>query len=888
MYSIKCALLVVLCLILSTTFAAAQCVPATSPAAKICSPANGSTVSSPVSLIVGTADTHSISAIYTYVDNVVVNKTYASSVNTTLAIAPGTHTLRVQVWDTSGAILRDSVSITVSGGGGTGACTPATNPGAKICSPVNGSTVSSPVHVVVATADAHTVSAIYTFVDNIVVNKTYASAVDTTVSVAAGSHTMRVQAWDTTGAILRDSVNITVSAGPPTTSVSISPTSVSVGSGGTQQFTATVSNNANTAVNWSVDGVAGGSTAAGTISAGGLYTAPTQTGSHTVTATSAADATKSASAAVTVTSPNAVTVMPRQSVVTPEGTIQYTANTSVTWSVDGVAGGNATIGTISASGLYTPPATAGYHEVRAQSTVDPTQSALVVLYVTTYAGNFTYHGDNARTGQNTSENALTPENVNVHQFGKLFSRTVDGFVFAQPLYVRNVTIGGASHNVVYVATEHASVYAFDADGKGTSALWKRSFINPAAGINVVTNSEVGNSDLGPEVSLTGTPVIDPVTGTMYAVVRTNENGTYFQRLHAISLTTGADTMTPATISATVNGTGVGGDGAGHISFNELIQNQRPALLMANGNIYVAWGAHGDLGAYHGWLMVFSASTLQKIAVANITPNGKDGGIWMSGSGPAADANGNIYLSTGNGTNDVAAGGHDISDSYLKMDPSGTVTDYFTPFDQQTLNVGDLDLGASGLVLLPDQTGVHPHVMVGSGKRGDLYVVDRDQLGGFHAGDNSNIIQYFPRALGVNTAGDQFFGSGSYWNGNIYFVGAFDHLKQYSVSGGLLSTSPIHTSAEALSSNRSAEPVVSANGNSNGIVWVLATDTYTSSNPAVLHAYDATNVGTELYTNTQAGTRDLGGKVLKFTTPTVANGRVYVGTRTQLDVYGLLP
>lgn len=873
-------------------YASAQCIPATSPAAKICSPVSGSTVTSPVHLVIGIADSHKITEINTYVDNVSVYKTTtASSVDTTVAIAPGMHTLRIQVWDSTGTIYRDSVSVTVSGSGPPPpACAPATDPGAKICNPVNGGTITSPVHLIVATKDtAHKITEINTYVDNVAVNKTAGAQVDTTVTVAAGTHNMRVQAWDTTGTIYRDSVTITVSSGPPIIAVTVTPSSATVATNGTQQFSASVTNNSNASVTWSVDGVAGGNSTTGTVSAAGLYTAPASAGSHTVTATSAADTTKSGPAAVTVTAPpSSVTVSPKHTQVTPEQTAQFTANTSVNWSVDGVAGGNATMGTISSSGLYTPPSSAGSHQITATSTADSTKSGNAAVYVTAYAGTMTYHNDNGRTGQNTAETVLTPSNVNSADFGKLFSRTVDGFVFAQPLYVRNVNIGGA-RNVVYVATENASVYAFDADGNSSSPLWKRSFINPSTGINPVTNTDVGNSDLGPQAGITSTPVIDISSGTMYVLVRTNENGAYFQRLHAISLTSGADSQAAAVVSATVNGSGVGGDGAGHINFDPKVENQRASLLLANGNIYIAWASHGDNGAYHGWIMAYNASSLSQVGVLNLTPNGKDGGIWMGGAGPAADASGNVFVATGNGTNDVTGAALDFGDTYLKLNALVAPLDYFTPFDQSALNSGDLDLGSSGVVLLPDQSGTHPHVMIGSGKRGDVYVIDRDAMGGFHAGSNTNAVQYLSRAVGLNSVPDQFFGIGSYWNGNVYFAGSFDHLKQFSISGGLLSTSAVHTSPQVLASDRAAEPVISSNGTADGIVWVIATDTYTSNTaPAVLHAYDAMNVSAELYNNAQAGSRDTGGKVVKFTTPTVANGRVYVGTRNSLDVYGLLP
>ena len=814
MSKLRAFFLVIAALFLVSSFTSAQCTPATSPAAKICSPVNGSTVTSPVHLVIGTTDSHRITEINTYVDNVSVYKTTtASSVDTTVVIAPGTHTLRIQVWDTTGTIYRDSVSITVSGSGPPPpppSCTPATNPGAKICVPTSGSTVSSPFNVNVVTQDsAHKISAIYTYIDNVVVNKTNSASASFSATASNGNHNLRVQVWDSTGAIYRDSVNFTVGSGTPPPP-------------------------------------------------------PPPAGS--------------------------VTVSPRQSVITPELTQQFTANTSVTWSVDGTAGGNATVGTISSSGLYTPPSTAGSHKITATSTADSTQSTDVFLYVTTNAGIFTYHNDNARTGQNTAETVLSSNNVRTNSFGKLFSRAVDGFVFAQPLYVRGVNVAGVGvRNIVIVATENASVYAFDADGRTSAPLWHHSYINPSVGVNPVTNTDVGNSDLGPEACITSTPVIDPSTNSMYVLVRTVEGGTYVQNLHLVSLSNGQDKVGAAKISATVNGSGVGGDGAGHISFDSKIENQRPALLLANGNVYIGWASHGDLGSYHGWLMVYNASTLKQVSALNLTPNGKDGGIWNGGSGPAADANGNVFFATGNGTNDVTGAAVDFGDTYMKVNASGAPTDYFTPYDQSALNSGDLDLGSSGVILLPDQSGAHPHILIGSGKRGDVYVIDRDAMGGFHAGSNTNAVQYLPRLVGLNSAEDQFFGTPSYWNGNVYFAGSFDHLKQFTFSGGLLSTSAVHSSPQVLSSNRSAEPVVSANGTSNGIVWVIATDTYQSNSaPLVLHAYDANDVSTELYNSAQAGSRDAGGKVVKFTTPTVVNGRVYVGTRNTLDVYGLLP
>jgi hypothetical protein len=326
------------------------------------------------------------------------------------------------------------------------------------------------------------------------------------------------------------------------------------------------------------------------------------------------------------------------------------------------------------------------------------------------------------------------------------------------------------------------------------------------------------------VGITSTPAIDHSAGTMYLVVRTKENGAYFQRLHAISITTGADKMTAATIKATVSGTGVGGDGAGHIPFDPLTQNQRASLLLANGNIYIAWASHGDHGNYHGWLMAYNASTFAQVGAWNLTANGKEGGIWMAGAGPAADSNGFVYLTTGNGTNDVAGANIDFGDAYIKVNPSLGLVDFFSPFDQAALNSGDLDVSSSGVMVVPDQPGAHPHLLIGSAKRGDIYVIDRDSMGGFHSGSNSNIVQYLPGAVGKNSSPDNLFGMCSYWNGNVYFSGSFDHLKQFTLTNGLLSTSAAHTSPTVLAGGRSAVPVVSSNGSSDGIVWVISTDT----------------------------------------------------------------
>jgi len=498
----------------------------------------------------------------------------------------------------------------------------------------------------------------------------------------------------------------------------------------------------------------------------------------------------------------------------------------------------------------------------------------------------TYHNDNQRTGQYLTESALTPANVTSLTFGKVFSLSTVGNIYAQPLYMSAVTIAGkGTYNVVFVATENDSVYAFDADGKVTTALWKRSFLDTAHGITSVPESDVGGP-ITPEYGITSTPVIDPATHTMYLVAFTKENGRYVQRLHALDVTTGNDQSgSPVTISATVTGKGVGGDGAGNIAFQPKIQLQRPALLLSNGIVYIAWGSFNDMGPYHGWVMVYSASTLQQVAVWNSTPDGSAGSVWQSGGGLSVDTAGNLWLMTGNGTFDAKAGGRDYGDSFVKLSytsPGLKVTNYFTPFNQQKLNSADQDLGSGAPLLLPLQPDPHPRLAIGAGKGGTIYVIDRSSPGKFNATSDSQIVQSLPQAVGVG-GDDSNYSTPSYWNENVYFVGNNDAIRQFVLSGDLLQTPPII--GNHVYGFPGATTTVSANANTNGIVWTL--ERIPLGN-AILRAHDATNVANELYNSNHAGTRDQFGAVVKFVVPTVANGRVYVGAKGHLVVFGLLP
>jgi hypothetical protein len=492
-----------------------------------------------------------------------------------------------------------------------------------------------------------------------------------------------------------------------------------------------------------------------------------------------------------------------------------------------------------------------------------------------------YHNDPGITGQNLNETVLTLANVNPNTFGKLFSYPLDDQSFTQPLYVSNVPIPGqGTHNVVYLGTEHDTIYAFDADGLTSAPLWSVNFTNPAAGITAIPATNVGGP-ITPEVGITGTPVIDGNSGTLYVVAATEENGTYVHRLHALDITTGQEKFSgPVVIQARVPGNGWG-SANGQIAFQTVLELQRSALLLANGVVYIAWASYSDMGLYHGWILGYDASTLQQVAVWNSTPNGQQGGVWLSGASLSNDSSGNVFTIVGNGTFDADVGGSDYGDSFLKLIPQGnsfTVSDYFTPFDQLALANGDIDVGSAGLTLLPDQPGPVPHLAVSAGKSGKIYLLDRDNMGKFQTGSDSQIVQSIAGALGY-AANDNEYSTASYWQGNVYFIGNGDVVKQFQLSNGLLSTRPVAVGTQVYG-YPGANTSISANGASNGILWSIG--------PAgVLHAYDASNVAHELYNSNQAGSRDQFGSAVRFSVPTVINGKVYVGGYSQLAVFGLL-
>ncbi|HYL97981.1 MAG TPA: hypothetical protein VEZ90_03425, partial [Blastocatellia bacterium] len=441
--------------------------------------------------------------------------------------------------------------------------------------------------------------------------------------------------------------------------------------------------------------------------------------------------------------------------------------------------------------------------------------------------------------------------------------------------------GQGAHDVLFVATEHDSVYAFDAGGTQLDPLWRTSLLGP--GDTTVPASDTSCSFISPEVGITGTPVIDTTSGTLYVLARTKStsSSTYSQRLHALDVATGAETLGgPVEIQASVAGNGDGSSG-GQVAFDPLLENPRAGLLLANHKIYIAWASSCDVGPYHGWLMAYDATTLARAAVFNVSPNSSQGGIWQGDAAPAADAQGNVFVVTGNGGFDAKSGGGDYGDSVVKLSTSTSgfsIGDYFTPANQQQLDNRDLDLGSSGTVLLPDLPGPHPHELVVTGKGQVIYVIDRDNMGRFHQKNDNHAVQAIQD-------GSQGFGAPAYWNSRVYISLDGDNLKAFTLkANGKLSKSPAAQSPSAFN-YPGCTPVISANGTSNGIVWAI--ENGGDGAPAILHAFDATNVGKELYNSQQNSGRDQAGDALRFTMPTVVQGRVYVGTSGEVDVYGLL-
>jgi chitodextrinase len=609
-----------------------------------------------------------------------------------------------------------------------------------------------------------------------------------------------------------------------------------------------------------------------------------------------ASATTSGSGGSSIT----VSVSPRRGGLVTSQTLPITAtlandtgNQGVNWSSNG--GGSFSPGT-STSGnavIFTAPASAGVVTITATSIADGTKAATATVGVTDLAGVTTYLNGNSRQGANLQEQALATSGataVNTTNFGKLFSCAVDAPVYAQPLWAAKVSISGVAHNVVYVATQHNTMYAFDADSASCLNVWGGAKnLNPA-GQTWVASTAMLCTDLQPDIGIVGTPVIDLSSKTIFVVTKsrtTSGTTTYHQQLHALDLATGSEKLSgPVEISATFPGTG-GGSSGGILNFDAAIHNQRPALLLENGHVIITWASHCDNFQYHGWLISYNASTLARDGVLNLTPNGALGGIWMSGGGPAADSSGNIYLATGNGTFDANLGGSNYGDSIVKVGPpsGGTfppVASFFAPSNQATLEMNDTDQGSGGVLLLPDVivSSVTKSDLVQAGKDGNLYLADRSSLGGYDSASN-NVVQEVSGQIGA------LLGTAVYWNGTVYTGSASGPVRAFSFnagSSGLLSVSPTSTTSQQFGFP-GPTPSVSSRGTTNGIIWALDNSQFKTSCPTGcqgLFAYDATNLGTLLYSSSDVGS------AVKFTVPTIANGKVYIGGQNTLAVYGLLP
>jgi hypothetical protein len=500
----------------------------------------------------------------------------------------------------------------------------------------------------------------------------------------------------------------------------------------------------------------------------------------------------------------------------------------------------------------------------------------------------TYHYDNARDGLNAAETILTLDNVNSAQFGKIGFDTVDGKVDAEPLFIANINVGGSLRNALYVATEHDSVFAFDADSG--EQLWKTSIL----GTGETTSDDHGCSQITPEIGITSTPVIDRKLGpdgTLFTVGMTKDtSGNYHQRLHALDLTTGAEVSgSPTEITGSYPGTADPAQN-GNVMFEPAKYAERAALLLLNENIYLAWTSHCDNPPYTGWIMGYSEATLKQVQVLNVTPNGSEGSIWMSGDGMAADSSGNIYFLDANGTFDTTFDSMgfpsrgDFGNAMIKLATSGTlaVSDYFNEFNSGQESSKDIDLGSGGELLLPDladDSGSVHHLIVGAGKDMNIYLADRDNMGKFSNSGNSNLYQEVSGQLTGLV-----YSTPAYFNGTLYYGAEGDKLKAFPVSNAKLATTPSSISANSFP-YPGTTPGISANGTQNGIVWAVESSL---SQPAVLHAFDATNVADELYNSTQAAARrDSFGNGNKFITPLVVNGKVYVGTQSGVAIFGLL-
>jgi hypothetical protein len=690
--------------------------------------------------------------------------------------------------------------------------------------------------------------------------------------------------------------------------ITTQPANQTVTAGQTATFSVAATGTAPLTYQWQKSGanVAGAS--------GTSYTTPATAMSDSgstfdVVVTNPAGNVTSNSATLTVnpapTAPS-ITTQPANQTVTAGLTASFTvvatgtAPLSYQWHLNGTNIAGAT------SASYTTPVTTTANSgqqfrVQVTNSVGSTQSTTATLTVTAAGGGgggggggttpgidvITYHYDNLRTGQNVSETTLTPTNVKQATFGKLGEFAVDGLVDGQPLLVSNLAIPGVgTKNVLYAVTEHDSIYAFDADSitsTGGTTLWHVT----ALGSGDTTSDNRGCGQVTPEIGITSTPVIDRSRNAIYVVAMSKDaSGNYYQRLHALNLTTGAELFGgPTTIQATFPGTGDNSSN-GSVVFDPKQYKERPGLLEVNGAIYLMWSSHCDFRPYTGWIMAYSAETLAQTSVLNLVPNGSEGAIWMAGAAAGADASGNIYTILGNGDFDTTLNASgvptngDCGNCFAKITSTAPLTllDYFTPLNTVSESNGDVDFGSGGPLLLPDivdVAGATHHLAIGSGKDGNIYVLNRDSMGKFN-GNADNIYQLITGQL---NGGE--FAKPSYFNNVVYYGAVNDSVKAFPISNALLATSPSSHSANSFG-YPGTNPTISASGTTNAIVWVVE-----NSNPATLHAFDATNLVTEFYNSNQAANGRDQFSSNKFITPIVANGKVYVGTSKSVAVFGLL-
>jgi len=689
---------------------------------------------------------------------------------------------------------------------------------------------------------------------------------------------------------------LTVNPAPAAPTITTQPANQTVTAGQTATFSVVATGTAPLTYQWQMNGAAiTGATAAS-------YTTPVTTAPNSgelfrVVVSNSAGNITSNSVTLTVNAASVaptITTQPANQTVTAGQTATFsvvaagTAPLTYQWQMNGAAIAGAT------AASYTTPVTTA-----------PNSGELFRVVVSNSAGNITsnsatltvnagtststvdvttYHYDNLRSGQNTNETTLTPANVNSTQFGRLGQFSVDGLVDAQPLYLSQVTVNGQLKNVLYVATERGSVYAFDADsinGTTTAYLWKTSTL----GTGETTSDNRGCGQVSPEIGITSTPVIDRTRNAIYVVAMSKDaNGNYYQRLHALNLSTGAELFSgPQTITAKYPGTGANSSG-GNVIFDPKQYKERPGLLQISGTIYTTWSSHCDDSPYTSWVMAFSADTLAQTSVLNLVPNGNEGGIWMAGAAPAADSSGNIYFIVGNGDFDTTLSASNFpvngncGNCFVKLS-SGQLTllDYFTPLNTVSESNADTDFGSGGPLLLPDfvdANGVTRHLAVGAGKDANIYVVDRDNMGKFNSNLDNNYQTISGQIGGV-------WSKPSYFNGTVYYGAVSDALKAFPVTSAKLAGTPSSQSTHSFG-YPGTTPSISANGTTNGIVWAI------ENSGAVLYAYDATNLTKELYDSNQAANNRDHFSGNKFITPMVVNGKVYVGTPNSVAVFGVLP